>query len=94
MTNETTTIVVAGATPDLGGRIARELSKRGARLRALVPSESRREHVDALPRNGARTVEVDYDDARSLTEACAGAACVVSALNGLGDVIVDAQTAS
>jgi uncharacterized protein YbjT (DUF2867 family) len=48
--------------------------------------------VDELRRTGAEIVEVDYADLGSLTQACSGANCVVSALSGLHDVIVDAQT--
>ncbi len=36
-------------------------------------------------------VPVDYDDPASLVRACAGAACVVSALNGTEPVIAGAQ---
>jgi hypothetical protein len=36
-------------------------------------------------------VTVDYDDLSSLTRACAGAACVVSVLNGIEPVIIGAQ---
>jgi uncharacterized protein YbjT (DUF2867 family) len=42
---------------------------------------------------GADVVEADYADPDQLTQACSGGACVVSALAGLRDVIVDAQTA-
>ena len=36
-------------------------------------------------------VEIDPDDASAVTEACRGASCVVSALNGLRSVIMDTQ---
>jgi hypothetical protein len=36
--------------------------------------------------------EADYGDAAQLTRACTGASCVVSAVAGLRNVIVDAQT--
>jgi hypothetical protein len=36
-------------------------------------------------------VEADPDSPRAMAAACAGAACVVSALNGLGDVILGRQ---
>jgi hypothetical protein len=35
---------------------------------------------------------VDYNDKIQLSKACAGASCIVSALNGLEDVIINVQT--
>ncbi len=85
-------IVLAGATGDLGSRIARELIQRGARVRALVRDRSAPADVEALRALGAEIENVDPESPSALTEACAGASCVVSALSGLRDVIVDAQT--
>jgi len=78
-------IVVAGATGNLGGRIARALLERGASVRALVRSSTAREKIERLEALGATI-------ASEAAPACSGAACVVSALAGLRDVIVDAQT--
>lgn len=86
-------IVLAGATGDLGGRIARALLDRGATVRAVVRPASAKSEIEALRAQGAETAEADYQDISALTEACAGAACVVSALSGLHEVIVEAQTA-
>ena len=87
------TIVLAGATGDLGLRIAQALLDRGARLRALVrPGSAAKPAVAALRERGAEIVEVELPDATALTQACVGATCVVSALSGLREVIVDAQT--
>ena len=88
----TALIVVAGATGSLGQLIVRELKQRGAAVRALVRPESAPKTVAALRKLGAEVVAVDYADAAALTQACAGAGCVVSALSGLRAVIVDAQT--
>ncbi|PTM12766.1 MAG: hypothetical protein DA408_09165 [Bacteroidetes bacterium] len=87
------TIVVAGATGDLGARITSALLARGAQVRALVRVGSTSARVADLRQQGATIVEVDYNNASELTAACAGGACVVSALSGLADVIVDVQTA-
>lgn len=87
-----TTTVLAGATGDLGGRIANLLLERDASLRILVRQGSRRDKIDGFRARGAEVVEVDFNNARALTEACAGGACVVSALAGLREVIIDAQT--
>ncbi|WP_254245022.1 aromatic alcohol reductase [Hymenobacter sp. BRD67] len=86
------TIVLAGATGDLGQRIAQALLAHGARVRALVRPGNTRPEVAALRAQGVTIVEVDFTSVPALTQACAGAACVVSALSGLRDVIVDTQT--
>jgi uncharacterized protein YbjT (DUF2867 family) len=84
-------IVLAGAGGDLGDRIARALVEHGAEVRALVrrtTSSSARSTFISL---GVKPVGVDYDDPASLVRACDGAACIVSALNGLQPVIMGAQ---
>ncbi len=88
----TGTVVLAGATGRLGGRIARALVDRGGSVRALVRPSASREKRERLERLGATTAGVDFGDVSELTRACAGASCVVSALQGLRDVIVDLQT--
>ena len=85
-------IVLAGGTGDLGARIAWALLERGAVVRALVRSKSDPGAVAALHRQGAQVVKVDFESTASLTSACDGAACVVSALSGLYGVVVEAQT--
>jgi nucleoside-diphosphate-sugar epimerase len=87
------TVVVAGATGNMGGRIARALRARGASVRALVRHGAARERLAGLERLGVTLAPVDLRRASEVAAACAGAACVVSALNGLRGVIVDAQTA-
>lgn len=85
-------VVLAGATGDLGHRIALALLGRGTAVRALVRPGSKKPAVSTLRERGAAIVEVDFNDASALAQACTGAACVVSALSGLREVIVDAQT--
>ena len=83
------TVALAGAGGDLGGRILTALLARGATVRALV-----RPGDEAAPRLvglGATVAEADPADTGAMAEAVAGAACVVSALNGLADVIVERQ---
>jgi uncharacterized protein YbjT (DUF2867 family) len=87
-----TLIVLAGATGDLGHRIALALLDRGAQVRALVRPGNTKPEIAALRERGVEIVEVDFNNPAALTRACAGAACVVSALSGLRSVIVDAQT--
>ena len=84
-------IVLAGATGDLGGRIAKALGRRGVQFRALVRPNAPTASRAALESVGAIVSEVDFDDEAALCKACEGAACVVSALNGLEIVMVEMQ---
>lgn len=88
MTDATAPIVLAGATGDLGGRIAHALVACGASVRALVRQGAQQ---GSLPPD-VEVVPVDYADPARLAAACAGAACVVSAVNGLADVVLGLQT--
>lgn len=89
----TSMIVVAGATGKLGGQIAARLLEGGAEVCALVRASSAVDKVEALERRGVTVARVDMANVTELTRACGGASCVVSALQGLRDVIVDAQSA-
>lgn len=92
MPHPTPTVALAGAGGDLGGRIAAALVGRGASVRALVRpnlSSAEQARIEAL---GTTVVPADPGDVDAMAAACAGAACVVSALNGLRGVIVDRQT--
>ena len=86
-------IVLAGATGRLGHLIAKSLRARGATVRAIVRPEAAPGKSVQLRQIGATVVEADYDDIDQLARSCEGGACVVSALAGLREVIVDAQTA-
>jgi len=85
------TIVLAGAAGDLGARICKALLARGAAVRALARVGVSAADRDRLAGTGATIAPVDASDTGSVAAACAGAACVVSALNGLHDVIVERQ---
>jgi nucleoside-diphosphate-sugar epimerase len=86
------TIVVAGATGNLGGRIVRALLKQGASVRALVRHSTPQDKIERLQELGIKIASVDLSSASEVIPACSGASCVVSALQGLRDVIVEAQT--
>lgn len=88
----TATIVVAGATGNLGKRITEALRGRGADVVALTRVGAAGDKVKALEDSGARTAAVDMSSAAEIAEACAGAACVVSAVQGLRDVVVGTQS--
>jgi nucleoside-diphosphate-sugar epimerase len=87
-----TIVTLAGATGDLGGRIATALARRGSSVRALVRTGAATDSTQALRRSGAELVQVSFEDAAGLSEAVAGSSCVVSALSGLQQVIVGAQS--
>lgn len=86
-------IVVAGATGNLGNRICKELIKRGADVRAIVRTSSDPDKTEALENSGVKINYIDFNNAENITEACSGASCVVSALAGLKEVIIDLQKA-
>jgi nucleoside-diphosphate-sugar epimerase len=84
-------ILVAGGTGNLGHRIIKALLERGANVRAVVRAESDPAKVAELARLGAEVLPVDLADGAALTQACVGMACVVSAVAGLREVIVEGQ---
>ena len=88
----TNLIILTGATGDLGGRIAHHLRRRQASVRALVRKGASAQKTDPLRQQGVEIVEVDFSNVPELTAACAGGTCVVSALSGLHDIIVETQT--
>ncbi|WP_230207091.1 NmrA family NAD(P)-binding protein [Novosphingobium sp. Gsoil 351] len=83
--------MLAGASGDLGGRIARTLATQGAQVRALVRTSIPALKRDVLEKTGVELVAVDLHDRDDVVSACHGALCVVSTLNGLRDVVIDAQ---
>ncbi len=85
-------ILVAGATGNLGERIVKALIKRGAQVHILSRQETNPAKTKQLSELGAEVIAVNMSDAEELKRACQGVSCVVSALAGLHDVIVDSQT--
>ena len=89
----TQTILLAGATGMLGGRIAANLLDRPqARLRLLVRSKADAKLKPLLDR-GAELIEGDLADFTSLDRATQGVDVIVSAVQGGPDIIVDGQVA-
>ena len=85
-------IVVAGATGNLGKRIAKALLARGARVVALARNGVAEDKVKGLRDLGAEVAEVDLTSVAKVAKVCTGADCLVSTLQGLHDVIVDTQS--
>lgn len=86
------TILVAGATGNLGGRIVKALLAHGATVRALVRTGTDPKKREQLTDANVTIVDVDMTNPGQLTVACEGVDCVVSALQGLHDVIVGLQS--
>ena len=84
-------IVIAGATGNLGGRIVKALLEKKADVRALVRTITNIEKVEKLEQLGVKVFRIDMSDSKEIAKACEGAFCVVSALAGLRDVIIDTQ---
>ena len=85
-------IAIAGATGNLGNRIVKALVMQGADVLALVRKESGEEKIKALKTVGVEVAQVDLSNIEELSQPLQGTSCVVSAVQGLREVIVDAQT--
>jgi uncharacterized protein YbjT (DUF2867 family) len=84
-------ILIAGATGNLGFRIAKVLAEKGAKVRAIVRGSSDVEKISGLQKLGIEVILVSNWSQEQLSETCQGITCVVSALAGLRDVIIDSQ---
>jgi uncharacterized protein YbjT (DUF2867 family) len=76
------TILVVGASGRMGGKIVAELLAAGASVRATYRTDKPA---------GVEAVHVDLADPESLTRACDGVEVIVSAVQGLRDVLVAGQ---
>ncbi|MBX9651153.1 MAG: NmrA family NAD(P)-binding protein [Xanthobacteraceae bacterium] len=84
-------IAIAGASGDLGGRIARALLARGANVRALARPDASAEELAGLQASASSVARADPGSVDGLAEAVSGAACVVSALNGTREAMIGRQ---
>ena len=84
-------IVLAGATGNLGGRIAAQLRRRAVPVRAIVRPGTDEARLAGLRGLQVEIVQADLRDRPEVVRACRGAACVVSTLLGLRPVMVEAQ---
>ena len=75
-------ILIAGATGNLGQRIAKALIEQGAAVDALVRRVGAIEKISNLKKMGVRIHELDFDKQNEMVNACSGASCVVSGLSG------------
>lgn len=84
-------IAVAGATGNLGNRIVKALRAQDAEVVALARTGAAEEKLKPLRNAGAEVANIDTSNVQEVAKALRGVACVISALQGLHDVIVDAQ---
>lgn len=84
-------IVVVGATGNLGRKIVNALLARGANVNAIVRLETDLSKINELKQKGVNVFQVDTSNKSEISKYCIGADCVVSALAGLRETIVEAQ---
>jgi len=89
----TTSVLVAGATGDLGQRIVRDLLTHDTRIRVLTRPGSGSAATLYGTNDRIDIVIASYTDPAALTAAVTGTDVVVSAVSGTRPVIVDAQRA-
>ena len=90
-TQERKVIILAGATGNLGKRIADFLVKKNTIVKAIVRRESTSKEIVSLREKGVSIFESDFNNISELSRACSGGNCIISALSGLREVIVDLQ---
>lgn len=88
--NTDTRVLVVGATGFIGAHIARELDRRGYRVRATRRESSSSFHLEDVD---VEWVPADLDDAESLDDAVAGCAGVIHAAGYYPSDAIDADAA-
>ena len=86
------TIALAGATGNLGGLIAAALIEQGAAVRAIVRPGTEPDRLQKLRDAGVEIREGEMSSVENLTDILGGSDCVLSALQGLREVMVDGQS--
>lgn len=84
-------IVVAGATGNLGGKIIKALLAKDVEVRAIVRLETDIKKVKDLEQKGVQVFQVDTSNKSEISKHCIGAHCIVSALAGLKEIVIDTQ---
>lgn len=84
-------VAVAGAAGKLGALITTNLRARNVQVKALVRPNTSSARTASLRSAGAIITEADLNDVAALTAHLRGVTTVVSALNGLGDVMLGSQ---
>ena len=84
-------IVVAGATGNLGGKILKALLNKDVEVRAIVRLETDIKKIKDLEQKGVKVFQVDTSNQSEISKHCIGAHCLVSALAGLKETVIDTQ---
>lgn len=84
-------IVVAGATGNLGGKIVNALLAKDVEVRAIVRLETDMNKIKNLEQKGVKVFQVDTSNVSEISKHCIRAHCLVSALAGLKETIIDTQ---
>lgn len=84
-------IVVAGATGNLGGKIIKALLTKDVEVRAIVRLETDIKKIKQLEQKGVKVFQVDTSNQSEISKHCIGAHCLVSALAGLKETVIDTQ---
>lgn len=87
----TKTIIVVGATGNLGGKIVNALLARGAEVKAIVRLTTDKNKIRDMEERGVEVCQVDTAHSHEIAKHCVGAHCLVSALSGLEETILEAQ---
>jgi nucleoside-diphosphate-sugar epimerase len=85
-------VILFGATGDLGSRVAKHLHHLGAEVRCVVRKGSTARAQALLQSVSAHITEVDDLNSKSLEDACRGGSVVISTVSGLEPVVLDFQT--
>ena len=85
------TIVIAGATGNLGTKLVHFLLEKNATVKAIVRQKTDAGKIALLTEKGVEVSQIDMTDSDAIAQVCQGAGCVVSTLAGFRDTIVDAQ---
>jgi hypothetical protein len=84
-------IAVVGATGNLGGKIVNALLAKGVEVRAIVRLETDAVKIKQLQEKGVQVFQVNTTHKSEIAEHLIGTDCVVSAMSGLRETIIDAQ---
>ena len=84
-------IVIVGATGNLGERIVKALIQKEVHVKAIVRENTHLTKINHLKQLGANVGVVDMLNVEALSKSMLGGSCIVSAISGIRDVIIDAQ---
>ena len=85
-------VILFGATGDLGSRVAKHLRQLGADFRCVVRKGSADRARGILQLSSEQIIELDDLSSQSLESACRGGSVVISTVSGLEPVVLDFQT--